>query len=190
MVHLSNGMILLLHERAQVFFRIKSFVKGRQIVVSLLFTPMPSFRQLAKALEPICCYRAILLTGITKSVEHVVPVCRLQTPEARLDLQNVYSCDLALNIRRSSYRFADGEHELTIDNRHKIFVPTMASKGLIARTCLHMQTVHNIDLTEVIDEATMLEWLNYEKSDYEIRHEAYVAYTKDLIQFKNGRNRT
>lgn len=53
-----------------------------------------------------------------------------------------------------------------------------------------MQTVHNIDLTDVIDEATMLQWLDYKKSDYEIRHEAYVAFTKDLIQFKNGRNRT
>jgi endonuclease I len=135
---------------------------------------MPSIRQLAKIMEPLCCYTGVLLTGVSRSSEHVVPLCRISNKLARMDLINVYACDLALNIQRSAYKFEDGPDELLIDHKTKVFTPSNRSKGLIARTCLHMQETYDVDLTKVIDQCVLESWLELEMTDYEKRHLAFV----------------
>lgn len=142
---------------------------------------MPSIRQLAKAMEPLCCYTGVLLSGVSRSSEHIVPLCRIKNDMGRLDLMNIYSCDLALNIKRSAYRFEERTEELIIDHSKKVFVPSQHSKGLIARTCLHMQEKYDVDLTRVIDKYALDMWLDLEVTDYEKRHLAFVTmYQPDM----------
>lgn len=146
---------------------------------------MPSVRQIAKAMEPICCYSAVLLTGVTRSIEHVVPLCRLEQVAAKQDLNNVYACDIGLNIKRSAYRFIEvPDKELIIDHKLKAFIPSNHSKGLIARTCLYMQQTHDVDLSKVIDEDTLNLWLSFDVTDYETRHSALVSQFTTFEQKK------
>lgn len=141
---------------------------------------MRSVRQIAKLFEPFCVYSSVLLTDITFSREHLVPVSKLKTAEARMDLINIYPCDLALNLKRSCYKFTEGD-QIFINTKQKTFVPGEQSKGLIARTCLYMHELHGVDLTGVIDDDVLNLWLAHEISGYEIRHSALIEYCKKKL---------
>ena len=151
---------------------------------SLTPCEMLSTRQLTKLFEPICVYSGALLTDLTYSREHIFPVSRLKTQAARSDPHNVYPCDIAINLKRSSYRFTDGP-DMLISHKQKIFVPPQTpSRGIIARTCLRMQAVHGVDLHKVIDEVTLRAWLEQypDVTAYEKRHWAVIEVYGQKVQ--------
>jgi endonuclease I len=142
---------------------------------------MRSVRQISKLFEPVCIYSSVALTELTFSTEHLLPKSKLKTPEARLDLRNIFPCDIALNLKRSNYSFVDGPQPLVINHGAKTFVPSLHCRGIIARTCMHMHTTHGIDLSGVIDESVLSEWLNVEINAYEIRHTALIEFFKKTL---------
>lgn len=145
---------------------------------------MMSTRQLTKLFEPICVYTGVLLTDLTRSREHICPVSKMKTQAARSDPYNIYPCDIAINLKRSSYQFMDGP-EMLISHKQKIFVPPQTpSRGIIARTCLRMQAVHGVDLKKVIDDETLRAWLEQypDVTAYEKRHWAVIEMFGQKVQ--------
>jgi len=136
---------------------------------------MPSIRQIARLMEPICLYSGVHLSPLTTSVEHILPVSKLKTREARLDLHNMYSCDIGINLYRSNYKFVNGT-EFDINHKRKTFVPPLLSRGVIARTCLYMQETYNVDVCDVIDLDCYEQWLLLNVSSYEQRHSIFVKH--------------
>jgi len=135
-------------------------------------------RLLSKSFERVCVYTSVILDDFSYSREHIVPLRRLKTAEARAELHNVWPCNMGLNIQRSSHRFGDGD-EMSIQHKHKVFVPPCTeARGLIARTCLYMQNQFNVDLRHVIDQEVLDAWLEQypTPSPYENRHYAYVEF--------------
>lgn len=144
---------------------------------------MLNVRLVSQSFEPICLYSQCLLDRYSYSREHLVPLSRITSKAAAADLHNIWPCSIGINIAKSNYMFVDGNTE-GVDTKKKLFTPPHHAKGIIARTCMHMEQIHEIDLTQVIDPDALYEWLSYDVTPYELRHVAFVNHFQQKLQFK------
>ena len=125
----------------------------------------------------------ILVPG-RESIEHVVPKCHL--PRSRWwDLHNLLLIDTKINNDRSNTKFGEMTYKGTS------FCPSNpASKGTVARICLHMFDTCTPLLkkkNDIISDELLLEWdMEYPPSDTEkyaneFIYEVQGTYNKFII---------
>ena len=122
-------------------------------------------------------YSNIKNTKLT--LEHVYPKCYMLKKHYN-DMHNIFKCDKYINNMRSNYKYCE-EYNNTfsrlcntdnfINTKLKLFIPEDASKGMIARSIMHICYEYKYDYKNVISQDNLINWcLNYPPTKEEIYH--------------------
>lgn len=139
--------------------------------------------------------RSILIVGNTTptiyssvknsklSLEHVYPKCYMYKKHYN-DAHNIFKCDSYINNMRSNYKYVDKynnnftrlyDTDNFVNTKEKLFIPDDASKGIIARSIMHMCYEYKYDYKKVIDYKNLIKWcLDYPPTKDEIYHNNYI----------------
>jgi endonuclease I len=117
------------------------------------------------------------------SLEHVYPKCYMYKKHYN-DAHNIFKCDAYINNMRSNYKYVENynnsftrlyDSENYVSTKFKLFIPEDNSKGIIARSIMHICYQYKYDYKKVIDYNTMIKWcLKYPPTKEEIYHNNYV----------------
>lgn len=120
------------------------------------------------------------------SLEHIFPKCYMNKHSFN-DLHNIYKCNNLINNCRSNFKFTDESllnlydfrklynTDNYISNKHKLFIPEEASRGIIARSIMYMSFEYNYKINKVIDKDILIDWcLKYPPNQEELHHNHLV----------------
>jgi endonuclease I len=117
------------------------------------------------------------------SLEHIYPKCYMYKKHYN-DAHNIFKCDAYINNMRSNYKFVEDYNNTFVrlyntDNfvntKSKLFIPEDGSKGIIARSIMHMCYEYKYDYKKVIDYKNLIGWcLDYPPTKEEIHHNNYI----------------
>ena len=118
------------------------------------------------------------------TAEHIFPQSFIKEyPKAKFDMHNIYLTESKINSHRSNYKYKDESEFIFINNNIKyikldknepllynyydnykhnklrIFIPSIYSRGSIARTIIYMKYIYeNLIIENVIDIDTLIKW--------------------------------
>ena len=107
-------------------------------------------------------YTGLFLEGPAWSLEHVVPQSRMKGSKGKNDLHNLGGLHTRINSSRGNKKFGEPVRPRDIMGckvSPLLFSP-MIGKGEVARKCAYMIEIYgdSIDVVNVIDVETMIEW--------------------------------
>ena len=129
--------------------------------------------------------------------EHIYPRS-LMNRKTQNDMHNLFKCDKEINNIRSNYKFTDFNfikiniNDFTKINdtynyvsvKNKLFVPENESKGIIARSIMHMCYTYKYKSNKIIDNDILIDWcLKYPPTEQEINHNN-VAFSRQYTRNK------
>ena len=103
----------------------------------------------------------IIPKNIFLTAEHIYPQSLLKDCENK-DMHNIIKTFNTLNVNRSNYKYCDIynltdknwfklEYDNYVNNKKKLFIPNINSRGLISRAILYMCREYNLDFNNIID---------------------------------------
>lgn len=142
-----------------------------------------NWRKASGAFDPVCLYSQQVLEKGTFSREHIVPQSKLKAlhngRQAAHDLHNLWPVHTLINTKRSNYRFDEcskfADNTWYLDTCTKSFFPPKSARGTIARVCLYMLEMYDVDTDAVLDPALLRLWSQLHPNKQELRHHSLAA---------------